>query len=58
MPEFADEYLKMQQTPTADGAEQIAKVEKLRREMIAVQRAYMAQIGVLRARYGNASLQE
>jgi len=58
MPEFADEYLKMQQTPTADGAEQIAKVEKLRRKMIAVQRAYMAQIGVLRARYGNASLQE
>ena len=58
MPEFADEYLKMEETPTADGGEQIDKVEKLRRHMIAVQKAYMAEVGVLETKYGNDSSRE
>jgi hypothetical protein len=58
MPEFAEEYLKMQETPTGDGADQLAKVERLRRNLIAVQKAYMAQIGVLRSKYANDSARE
>ena len=53
MQQFSEEYLKMDNTPTANGGEQIAKVERIRRDMIAVQRKYMAQIGVLKAKYAN-----